>query len=308
MRLMTEHTGHSLFDEAYWLDAVAPGQWHAVEIHRDGILMGRLPYVIKKRFGFNAISTPLYSNWLGPWIRPSGGKPTTELSHQHQILEELAKGLPKADRTYIAAAPEFTNLMALHWAGFQLSFGYTHRLDVGAASVEQLWDGLRDTVRRQIRKAQKLTHVTATRSVADFSKILIKTFARQGKDVSGSVPTLERIDAVMGPRNQRKIYCAEDQEGNIHAAVYVVYDERHVFYIAGGGDPAFRQSGAHSLAMWTAILDAREKASIFDFVGSMVPGIEYFVRGFGATQTPRMMAEKYSTVGRVALALRTIRG
>jgi hypothetical protein len=305
---MLERTGHCVFDEPYWLDAVVPGQWHAVEVRRDGVVVGRLPYVIKRRYGFSAISTPLYSNWLSPWIRPSGGKPTTELSHQHQVLEELEKGLPRVDRAYIAAAPEFTNLMALHWAGYKLSFGYTHRLDVGQREETSLWDGLRDTVRRQIRKAQKLTQVTTTRSVTDFSKVLIKTYERQGKDVTGAVPTLERIDAMMGPRNQRKIYFAEDQDGNVHAAVYVIFDERHVFYIAGGGDPAFRQSGGHSLAMWAAILDARDKAPIFDFVGSMVPGIEYFVRGFGATQTPRMMAEKYSAVGRIAVALKELRG
>ncbi len=305
---MTEYTGHCLFDEPYWLDAVVPNEWGAVEVKRDGIVVGRLPYVIKKKFGFTSISTPLYSNWLSPWIRPSGGKPTTELSHQHQILEELIKGLPKTDRTYVAAAPEFTNLMAMHWAGYRLSYGYTHRLNVQSIAETELWDGLRDTVRRQIRKAQKLTKVTTTRTVSDFSKVLIKTFERQGKDISGSVPALERIDAVMAPRDQRRIFCAEDDEGNIHAAVYVVFDERHVFYIAGGGDPAFRQSGGHSLAMWAAIQDARNHAPIFDFVGSMVPGIEYFVRGFGAEQVPRMMAEKYSKRGRIAMAFNALRG
>lgn len=308
MTIPAEHTGHCLFDEPYWLEAAAPGAWHAVEIFRDGQLIGRLPYVIKKRYGFTAITPTLYSNWLSPWIRPSGGKGATELSHQHQVLDELAKQLPRADRILIAAAPEFTNLMALHWAGYRLTYGYTHRINLANLTEEQLWEGLRDTVRRQIRKAQKQTIVTTNRSVADFSAILIKTFARQGIDISSSVPALKRIDEAMSPRDQRRIFCAEDSKGNIHAAVYVVFDGRHVFYIAGGGDPEFRQSGGHSLAMWSAILDAKRRAPIFDFVGSMVPGIEYFVRGFGPQQVPRMMAEKLSFAGRLATAARLLRG
>jgi hypothetical protein len=305
---MSQDTTHCLFEEAYWLDAIAPGEWQASEVNKDGVLIGRLPYIIRRKHGFTSIGPGHFTNWLSPWIKPSGGKPTTELSNQHQVLEELVQQLPRAERAIITSAPEYTNLMALHWAGFQLRYGYTHRLDVQALSETELWDGLRDTVRRQIRKAEKIATVTTNRTVDDFATVLLKTFDRQGIDVTNTIPALRRIDAVMAPRDQRRIFTAEDQYGNIHAAVYVVFDHRHVFYIAGGGDPAFRQSGGHSLAMWRAIQDARAHAPVFDFVGSMVPGIEYFVRGFGPRQVPRMMAEKYQGIGRIARALQVIRG
>jgi hypothetical protein len=304
---MAEFTGHALFDEPYWLDAVAPGQWAAVEHRRGGILIGRLPYVVKRKYGFTSISTPLYSSWLSPWIKPSGGKARTELSHQHQVLQELEKGLPRSDRTYIAAAPEYTNLMALQWAGYRLGFGYTHRLDLKSNSEEDLWQGLRDTIRQQIKKSEKILKVTTNRTIEDFSRVLSKTFARQGMDVSGSLPALARIDGVMKKRNQCRIFSAEDGDGKIHAAVYVVFDERHAFYIAGGGDPALRQSGAHALAMWQAIRDAKGHTPTFDFLGSMIPSIELFVRGFGARQVPRFTAEKFSGFGRLARAYQALR-
>lgn len=296
----------SLFEEAYWLDAVAPGRWSAVEVEHDGILIGRLPYALVKRYGQTAIAKPWYTPWLGPWVRPSGGKPTNELSHQHQVLEGLIKGLPKAILRSIACAPEQTNLMAFHWAGYRLNLAYTHRLRTGDDAA--LWDGLRDTVRRQIRKAEKVTQIYDHRNVSEFITILDKTFGRQNLDVSKSYPVLERIDTVMKARGQRRIWTAEDAQGRIHAAIYIVFDDRHAIYIAGGSDPEFRQSGAHSSVMWHAIKEAANHAPIFDFAGSMVKGIEYFVRGFGATQTPRYTAEKFDGVGRIASVLQNLRG
>jgi Acetyltransferase (GNAT) domain len=298
---------HCLFEEPYWLDAVAPNQWKAAELHQDGKLIGRLPYVIKKKLGLTSIGPTHYTNWLSPWVRPSGGKQASELSHQHQVLGELIKQLPRAEKSIISAAPEYTNMMAFHWAGFKLRFGYTHRLRVQEMSETQLWNGLRSQTRSAIRKAEKLVTIRTDCSVEDFTKVLLKTFGRQGINVDYAIEPLKRIDDVMKARGQRTIFSALDAEGNIHAAVYVVFDNRHTFYLAGGGDPAFRQSNGHALAMWSAILASRERAPVFDFVGSMVPNIEYFARGFGPIQVPRLMAEKFQGIGRLSQAWQSLR-
>lgn len=52
--------------------------------------------------------------------------------------------------------------------------------------------------------------------------------------------------------------------------------------ILGGGDPELRSSGATSLCMW----EASGVTSRFDFGGSMLESVEYFIRGFGAVQIP----------------------
>jgi len=286
-------TTWSLFEEPYWLDCVAPGAWHAVELKRDGQIIGRLPYAIKRRYGVSAVSTPWFTPWLGPWIRPSGGKQARELSHQHEVLTALIKGLPKVQRTLIACAPEFHNLMAFHWAGYNLKVGYTHRL-TSLGDEQALWAGMRDTARNKCRKAEKATAVNTGRSIGDFISILQKTFHRQGKDFSASFPVLERIDDAMRARNQRALYCVEDAKGRIHAARYVAFDERHCFSLAAGGDPELRDSGADALATWHAIKDAGKRSRIFDFLGSMIRPIEIFVRDFGPSQVPRFSATRSS--------------
>ena len=58
-------------EEPYWLDCVAPGAWEAVEISRDGRVIARLPYVVRKLYGVTALTVPRLTPWLGPWIAPS---------------------------------------------------------------------------------------------------------------------------------------------------------------------------------------------------------------------------------------------
>jgi hypothetical protein len=293
----------TLFEEDYWLDAVAPGAWLAVEVKSDGKVVGRLPVVQKARSGMRAVSVPTFTPWLGPWVRCTGGKPANEISHQHQVLTGLINQLPKAQRMVIPCAPELTNLMAFHWSGFELRLGYTHRFD-DLTSEEVLWKGMRDKTRNLCRKAEKLTVINRSASLNSFIAVLEKTFKRQEIDISKSFPLFERMDEVMARRQQRAIYSAEDAKGQVHAAVYVVFDDRHTFYLAGGGDPALRESGAHALAMWHAIKDSGARSKVFDFEGSMSPTIEHFVRGFGPRQVPRYTAEKETRALRIYKALK----
>jgi hypothetical protein len=287
--------GWTLFEEPYWLDAVAPGQWDAVEVKQNGLVVGRLPYVLKRRFGFTAVTKPWFTPWLGPWIQPTGAKLANELGHQHNVLEKLVAGLPKADRTFISCPPEFQNLMAFHWAGLDLRVGYTYRLtDMG--DCQALWDGMRENVRRNCRKAEKVTVINCGHDVGTVIAAMEKTFKRQGIDNSASYPALERIDEALGRRGQRAIYAAEDAQGRVHAAIYMVYDDRHSFYLCGGGDPALRDSGAHALAMWHAIKDTGGRSRVFDFEGSSFRPIETFVRGFGSQQVPRYAAYRSSSI------------
>ena len=65
---------NSIFEQPWWLDAVAPGQWDAVEIEKGGKLVARLPYFKTKRFGFKLLGIPDYTQSLGYWIEKTGSK------------------------------------------------------------------------------------------------------------------------------------------------------------------------------------------------------------------------------------------
>ena len=81
----------------------------------------------------------------------------------------------------------------------------------------------------------------------------------------------------------RKLLCAVDEQGRVHAAAYFVYDENTCYYLIGGGDPELRNSGAASLLLWEGIRFASTVSRSFDFEGSMIEDIERFFRAFGGT-------------------------
>ena len=303
---MNAFESNCLFEEAYWLQAAAPDQWAVAEVWNENSLIGRLPYVVKRRLNHTLLIKPHYTVWLGPWVRATSAKYVNEVGHQHQVLAELIKKLPAASLSQIACSPESKNVLPFHWAGFKISAVFTHRLDTSDLSA--IWDGMRQSTRYEIRKAEKQVEISEDCSILDLIGAVEKTFKRQSLDVSVTFPVLERIEAEMASRAQRKIYAAKDSRGRIHAAVYIVYDCRHTFYLAGGGDPELRQSGGHSLALWHAIKQSHSNSSIFDFSGSMVPSIENFVRGFGARQESRYVAEKALGLGRLYRSYQAFRG
>lgn len=283
----------SLFEEDYWLDSVAPKAWQAEEVYENGELVGRLPYIIKKKAGLSYLTLPPLTPWLGPWIKPSDGKYTKQLSNQHQIQSKLLDQLPKVQSKAIYCAPELTNMMAFHWAGYDLGLGYTYRIEC-LNDLDAVWSNFRDNIRRECRKAEKKVGIQTESNVGRLVTCIEKTFSRQRKALGNLRPVIERVEDVMVRRGQSRMYFAIDSQDRVHAAVYIVFDERCAFYLAGGGDPELRNSGAHSLLLWHAIKNCAEYTQKFDFEGSMNPQIERFFRSFNAQQIPRYNACKTS--------------
>lgn len=62
-----------------------------------------------------------------------------------------------------------------------------------------------------------------------------------------------------------------------------MYDKNICHALVGGTDPKYRSSGAFSLLLWEGIKFATTVSRSFNFMGSMIEGIENFLRQFGGT-------------------------
>jgi hypothetical protein len=131
------------------------------------------------------------------------------------------------------------------------------------------------------------------------------TFQRQNQSITQDINVLGRLIEVCRQRGQGDLWGGYDREGRLHAAVFVVWQKSSAYYIAGGGDPALRASGAHSLVMWETIRQVSSYTDTFDFEGSMLPGVERFFREFGAVQMPffTIIKGKLSLLDKVRLKL-----
>ncbi len=293
---------YSIFQQPWWLEAAAPRRWSEATLERDGRVVARLPYVVRGRGRLRVLTQPEINQTLGPWIEPGEGKQANVLGREMELLTALEERLPDAHAFKQNFSPALLNALPFHWAGYSLRTRYTYRLE-GLASEEALWSGLRDNIRREIRKARKRVEVRDDLGVDRFYAVLRKTFARQGLEPRTSFDELARVDAACAERDSRVMLFAEDESGRVHAATYIVWDEQCAYYLYGGGDPELRTSGASSLLLWEAIMRAREVTDVFDFEGSMLKPVERFFRAFGSTQTPYLAVARSTRAARAGFAL-----
>lgn len=290
---------NSIFQQPWWIESLVPGQYREVCINQGGEIIARMPYVIGKKYGFSCISMPPLTQTLGPWIRPSKAKYANQLAEQKDLLQELIGKLPQFDFFEQNFSPEITNWLPFYWKGFKQTTRYTYRI-YNLQDLESVWAGFLPNIRTDIRKAQKTLKVRNDLSIMEFLKIINLTFKRQGLELPYSAELVQRMDNACVKYGARKMFFAQDGEGRIHAAIYLIWDKNTAYYLMGGGDPELRNSGATSLLMWEAIKFSASVTKVFDFEGSMLEPVERFFRAFGAKQCPYFTVSSMSKSYQIA--------
>jgi len=293
---------NSIFQQPFWLDAVAPGAWDVVEVKAGGEVKARLPYVLSRsKLGMTILSMPRLTQTLGPWLAPAQGKYAAQLARHKELMKALFAQLPAHDLFSQNFHHSITNWLPLHWQGFAQTTRYTYiieRLD----DLDKTWSGFDADARRDIRRAGQQLAVRSDPDIERFLDLSDVTFERQGKSLPYSPDLVRRLDTACAAQGLRQMFFAEDAGGRAHAAVYIVWDRDSAYYLMGAADPELRNSGATSLLLWEAIQFASKVTCKFDFEGSMIESIERFFRAFGAKQAP------YFHISRMSPRMAVLRG
>jgi Acetyltransferase (GNAT) domain len=292
---------NSLFEQPWWLDAVAPGRWGAVVVRQGGEMAARLPYVRRKRLGLTTIVQPPLTQTLGPWLGPISGKYARRLEVQKKHLGELIDMLPPFDYFRMSFSPALTNWLPFYWAGFQATVRYTYRLE-DLSDLDRVRSDFQEHVRRGIRKAASSVEVDHEYPLEDLLRLDARTYARQGMRAPYPPELVRRIDAACAARGARRILGAVDSQGRTHAALLVAWDDQTLYPLVNARDPELQTFGSNTILYWEAIRLASEVSRVFDFEGSMIEPIEHFVRGFGGRQTPYLSISKAGIKARTVLA------
>ena len=270
-----------MFEQPWWLEAVAPGRWAAAEVVEDGKLQARMPYVLGCRGGKVIATMPPLTQTLGVWFRPQeGGKYVNWLSRRGELLRSLIGQLPckNVDLTLDSAVDY---VLPFRWQGFRCEPSFSYRF-TNLTDVEALFRGVKDSRRSEIKKAGKMLTVRDDRSVDVLIDMMRCTFRRQGRQGVVDEALVRRLDEACREHHASRLLVAEDADGRVQGAAYFVYDARCCYYLAGGANPEYRGSGAQSLLIWEGIKFASSVSRMFDFEGSMIEDIERNFRSFGS--------------------------
>jgi len=283
-------TDAPVFAQPWFLDVVCGAdQWFAIVVEKKGEAIGAMAFAFEKAWGQRAIVNRKMQPYTCILIDvPSNMKGVNARSREKEVVEAIAANLPNVDRVNIKLYHNVQNWLPFYWKGFQQTTFYTYVIESRGRSVEDVQMDYRSSVRSMIKKARKT--LTTTEDLA--ADVLIeqanKTFALKNKRYPNDPDIIRLLHRESKEKGVGKLMGAVDDEGNIHATMFLLEDERMVYYLLGASDPEYRNTGGSSLLLDEAIAYAIGRGKAFNFEGSMDQGIESFFRSFGSEQMPLM--------------------
>lgn len=282
-----QETSIPVFLRDWWLD-ITCGQsnWDVLLIEQKGQICASMPLFIPLK---GIISMPPHTQVMGIWFRSfsTDSKQLTKQALRQEYCKRLIGRLPKHSSYCQNFHHSFTDWLPFYWNNFKQTTRYTYVLD-NIHDETSLWQNMSQGMRRNITKAKNRNKIKIERGIPtnDFLDVYQQTFKRQKIKTLGDLRVLSELIAESRRRGQGEVWGGYDADGNLHAAAFIVWQKSGAWYIAGGGNPQLRHSGAHSLVLWECIKHVAQFTDHFDFEGSMIPGVEHFFRAFGAKQLP----------------------
>jgi len=277
---------NNIFEQPWWLDIVAKDKWQEFTTEINGEIVARLPIVIiKKWFGKIAIM-PVQTQTLGLWIKNiefKENETNKDLSYQKEIINKILDQIPRGIYFKIALDSSNKYVLPYVWRGFNIKPTFSYRI-IDLSDIEKIFKGFDNTVKKNIKSASKKVKIIYDTDTDKLINMLDITFKNQGREYPISKAIIREIIKECDNRNSGIMISAIDDEENVHACSYFVYDKKTFYYLISGSDPRFRTSGAQTLILWEAIKHASTVSKMFDFEGSNIESIEKFFRQFGGSQ------------------------
>ena len=290
--LNTTPYANSVFEQPWWLDIVAPGEWGEVTVKEGDETVARLPYVLQK----GRITLPPLTQTLGPWMKPEYRQlqpGNTQLSKQKELIAALLGQLPRHKSFHVTFDSANEYILPYRWLGYRYEPEFSYRLS-DLRDTDALYAALNKTAKKNIKAARNKTTLVEQPTAKMLMDLLDKTFEAQGRKWPHDRDLTRRIIEKSVENGHGKLLVAQDGEGNLHSGAFLLYDEKICYYLLGGSDSAFRSSGAQSLVLWESIRFASTVSKAFDFEGSNVEGIENFFRQFGGSRVTNYCVIKQS--------------
>jgi Acetyltransferase (GNAT) domain len=279
----------SIYHESWWLDAVTDGHWREALVTRDGVVVGRMPYILDRKLGFRISRMNSLVRTLGPVINLEADGTAPQLSRRVDITNALIDQLPRFDWFEQLFDPRITDAVTFSQRGFAVGQTYTFLIPPGRAE-DELWDGVTFKTRNHIRKAAKTLTVTPDVDLEKFCRFYGENLGAE-RNYHG-LDRMRRAVREILARKAGTLLGAHTPDGTLTAAVCIVWDIAAARYLLATRRVDLAGSGATMLLIWEAIRLACRRAIGFDFDGIASPGMLEFLAAFGGDLTTRLRVRR----------------
>lgn len=260
---------------AFYLPGLIGGAGADVErlaIVEDGEVCGGFLVQRIKLKGIPTISNPAFHPHCSLFI----AKRANDSESIKKYLQAICVWLKKQPVRIITVSfpPNILDVQPFIWDGFKSSVKYTYRFTFDGSEVLSRISSNRQHL---IRGAEKKGVVIEESGLED---LLL------GLRFSGQLKGFNVNDVAISQMLNSGVAYKALESGRVVASALFVDDDVTRYYLFGGADRK-ANSGALSAVIYRSLCDAEKKGlKVFDFEGSMIPGVELFFRSFGGNLTP----------------------
>ncbi|MBP6455947.1 MAG: GNAT family N-acetyltransferase [Chitinophagaceae bacterium] len=267
------HSDISIFLSWKWINFVC-NDFKIFEFYQNGkIAFLILP--IEKKIGFTIIRNPLLSPYCGFLFENGFNENEKKLT-----AKNLLSQIPKANEIHLDFHPDYfiSNFNTIK----NISTKNTYKLQL--IVEEKIYINFKDSLKRQIKKGEKNLTIESTRDINLLYNLYLKSQLKQKNKIIISIKELQKIAEWGFAENCMRIDVVKNEHGDYLAASLLCYDKITSYYLLGGADPNFSNSGAMSYLLWQQIrISIALQKTYFDFEGSMIKGVAKFFSNFGAS-------------------------
>ena len=273
-----------IFHQAWWLETLAPGQWQYLSANIDGRLVAVWPLVVKSRFKFRIGEMAPFSEFLGPSLAVE----KTELTNKmlEEIINQFQAQLRRFDFIKQKFPPGANYLDLLSSKGWKLDSRVTHQIHTADAEIDKIFSAFNSTRRRRVRQAERRFDISEVNDFDELLRFQKVTFSRRGISLPYKIDVLNKLVHNAINRKQGFVYGAKNRgTGDLFGTAFFIEDRRTLYYLLGGYSDNDNNGLAMSLLLWRGIKYAAQHQLVFDFEGSMIPGVAAFFKSFGGVPT-----------------------
>jgi lipid II:glycine glycyltransferase (peptidoglycan interpeptide bridge formation enzyme) len=242
-------------------------------------------FIYESKLGFKFIRNP----FLTPYTGFHGTIGTMTVEDLNKAIHSIMKQLPKFDIFNMDLQPSVNS--QLNIPIFTQIKKRTNLLELN--SVDLIYKNFKPSLQRQIKKSERNLQIKIGNDISILSKLYATSLAKRGEKSHVPISFFKKVWDFCQHNQCGSLYYSIDSFNQIHAAILILHDETHSYYVCGGSNNKHLSSGAMSGLMWHAIKESiRLNKKYFDFEGSMIDGVNRFFKNFSPTEINYLNLQK----------------
>lgn len=294
-RFVEDHPQGTLFHTTRWLARHRSPVNVVTVVDGAGCIRAGMAWIVGRKLGVKGIHIPPYTPYFGPLVaEPRRASRASARTEAQRVLELLLGALPRSGHVDMKLSPGSWEIFPYLRAGFSSSVVFSHEL---RDSVLDYQRNIAKTRRNYLARLDRL--VDAGQLVVDIHALHreVVDLWRRAAEVKGVSHRTDALIKLLEPPSgcwHCRAVVVRSADGTPLAGSVLVVDGRRAYHLVNGVSQSLsvEHRQVNLLCLDAAIRWTLAEGKVFDFEGSMLPGVEEAYRLLGGVPVPLVRLQR----------------